>query len=130
MAPDRPETFMDKPFLLAAAALLIATAAHAADANNGKIIFGRCAICHTVAKGGPSGLGPNLFGVVGRKAASLPDFMYSGALKGSGITWTPDQLKTWVAGPARLVPGTKMAFGGISNPVQIGDVVAYLGTLK
>ena len=116
--------------LLAAGVLFAAPAAQAADANNGKIIFGRCAICHTVAKGGPNGLGPNLFGVVGRKAAALPSFMYSGALKGSGITWTPDKLKAWVASPARLVPGTKMAFGGISNPVQIGDVVAYLGTLK
>ncbi len=116
--------------LLAAGMLCAAPAAQAADPVNGKIIFGRCAVCHTVVKGGPNGLGPNLFGVVGRKAASLPSFMYSGALKGAGITWTPDKLKAWVAGPARLVPGTKMAFGGISNPVQIGDVVAYLGTLK
>ena len=116
--------------LIFAAALLTATAAQAADANNGKVVFGRCAVCHTVAKGGPNGLGPNLFGVVGRKAASLPNFMYSGALKASGITWTPDKLKAWISGPARLVPGTKMAFGGISNPQQVDDVVAYLSTLK
>jgi cytochrome c len=56
--------------------------------------------------------------------------MYSGALKGSGITWTNDKLTAWISGPARLVPGTKMAFGGISNPQQVGDVVAYLNTLK
>jgi cytochrome c len=111
-------------------ALGAATAAHAADANNGKTIFGRCAICHTVQKGGGNGLGPNLFGVVGRKAASLPSFMYSGALKASGITWTPDKLKMWIAGPQRLVPGTKMAFGGLSNTSQIADVIAYLSTLK
>jgi cytochrome c len=113
-----------------AGALLAASAAAAADANNGKIVFGRCAICHTVAKGGPDGLGPNLFGVVGRKAASLPSFMYSGALKNSGITWTNDKLKAWISGPMKLVPGTKMAFGGISNPSQVDDVVAYLNTLK
>ena len=116
--------------LILAALLLTATTAHAADANNGKTIFGRCAVCHTVNKGGSNGLGPNLFGVVGRKAASLSTFMYSGALKASGITWSNDKLKAWIGGPARLVPGTKMAFGGISNATQVDDVVAYLNTLK
>jgi cytochrome c len=116
--------------LVLTAALLTASAAQAADPNNGKTIFGRCAVCHTTNKGGGNGLGPNLFGVVGRKAASLPSYMYSGALKNSGITWTNDKLTAWISGPSRLVPGTKMAFGGITNPVQVGDVVAYLGTLK
>lgn len=116
--------------LILTTALLAASAAQAADANNGKTIFGRCAICHTVDKGGANGLGPNLFGVAGRKAAALPNYLYSGALKGSGITWTGDKLKAWISAPARLVPGTKMAFGGISNPGQVDDVVAYLGTLK
>ena len=119
-----------RKIFLATAIVLLATAAQAADANNGKTIFGRCAVCHTVAKGGANGLGPNLFGVAGRKAASLPSYMYSGALKTSGITWTNDKLKAWISGPARLVPGTKMAFGGISNAGQVDDVVAYLGTLK
>jgi cytochrome c len=115
---------------LTAAALLAAPAAMAANAGNGKTIFSRCAACHTVEKGGGNGLGPNLFGVVGRKAASLPTFMYSGALKGSGITWTNDKLKVWVMGPQRLVPGTKMAFGGLSSASQADDVIAYLDTLK
>jgi cytochrome c len=117
-------------FLSAAALALLATSAHAADPANGKSIFARCAICHTVQKGGPNGLGPNLFGVVGRKSASAPGFMYSGAMQHSGITWTNDKLKAWIAAPARLVPGTKMAFAGISNPSQVDDVIAYLGTLK
>jgi len=110
--------------------LLAAPAALAADAGNGKTIFARCAACHTVVKGGGNGLGPNLFGVVGRKAASLPSYMYSSALKGSGITWTNDKIKTWIMGPQRLVPGTKMSFGGLSSPSQADDVVAYLDTLK
>jgi cytochrome c len=102
----------------------------AADAGNGKAIFARCAACHTVIKGGPNGLGPDLFGVVGRKAGSLSNYMYSGQLKASGITWTNDKLTAWVQGPQRLVPGNKMAFGGISNPAQVADLVAYLDTLK
>jgi cytochrome c2 len=106
------------------------TQAMAADAGNGKAIFARCAACHTVIKGGPNGLGPDLFGVVGRKAGSLSNYMYSGQLKASGITWTNDKLTAWVQGPQRLVPGTKMAFGGISNPAQVADLIAYLDTLK
>ena len=121
---------MGKIFLSVSLLALLATSANAADANNGKTIFARCAICHTVQKGGRNGLGPNLFGVTGRKAASLSTFMYSGALKSSAITWTPAKLKIWVSGPARLVPGNKMAFAGISNAKQADDVVAYLGTLK
>jgi len=109
---------------------LLGIGAQAGDANNGKEIFARCAACHTVTKGGPNGLGPDLFAVVGRKAASLPSYMYSGALKASGITWTNEKLAEWIAGPQKLVPGTKMAFGGISNQAQIADLVAYLDTLK
>lgn len=121
---------MRKIFLTAAAFAFIATTAQAGDASNGKTVFARCAICHTVQKGGPNGLGPNLFGVVGRKAASQAGFMYSGALKSAGITWSPDKLKAWVQGPMRMVPGTKMAFAGLSNAKQVDDVVAYLATLK
>ena len=114
----------------AASCALLVTSANAGDASSGKTVFSRCAICHTVQKGGANGLGPNLFGVVGRKAASLSTFAYSAALKNSRITWTPDKLKNWVTSPARMVPGTKMAFAGISNPKQADDVVAYLATLK
>lgn len=130
MIPPVPSGLYRTILLAAAIAMLAAPAARAADANNGKTVFGRCAVCHTVQKGGPSGLGPNLFGVAGRKAAALPGYMYSSALKASGITWTNDKLKAWIAAPSRLVPGTKMAFGGLSNTSQEDDVVAYLDTLK
>lgn len=109
---------------------LLVTSAAAGDAASGKTVFSRCAICHSVQKGGANGLGPNLFGVVGRKAASLSNFAYSPALKKSGLTWTPDKLKIWVTSPAKMVPGTKMAFAGITNSKQADDVVAYLATLK
>lgn len=107
------------------------TAAYAAgDAKAGAEVFKRCAVCHTNQKGGGDGLGPNLFGVVGRKAATRPGFAYSAPLKKAGITWNDANLTKWVAGPARVVPGTKMTFAGISSKRQQADVVAYLGTLK
>ena len=115
---------------LVALAACIATAHAAGDAKKGKDAFSACQICHTVVKGGPNGLGPNLFGIVGRKAASLPGFYYSVALKSSKIIWTNDKLKAWIMGPARLVPGNRMAFAGVSDPKKADDIVAYLGTLK
>ena len=116
-----------------ALALLAATplAAQAAgDAKAGAEVFKRCAICHTVEKGGGDALGPNLFGVMGRKAASKPGFAYSGPLQKSGLTWNAANLTKWVAGPQRMVPGNKMAFPGLSSKKQQADVVAYLGSLK
>lgn len=115
---------------VALVALLSCVAAHAGDPNKGKQAFGVCQTCHTVVKGGPNGLGPNLFGVGGRKAASLQGFYYSVALKNSKITWTDDKLKAWIMGPYKLVPGNRMAFAGISDPAKADDVVAYLDTLK
>ena len=111
----------------------VSSLAHAQDAGDavaGKAVFSRCAICHKVTKDGGNGVGPNLFGVVGRKSASLPGFEYSGPLKASGITWTDDKLSAWVAGPAKMVPGTKMAFPGITSKADIRNVVAYLDSLK
>jgi cytochrome c len=102
----------------------------AGDAKAGKSVFSRCAVCHTNDKGGGDGLGPNLFGIVGRKAASREGFAYSPALKKAGLTWTDVNLTKWVAGPARVVPGTKMAFAGITSKKQQADVVAYLTSLK
>src|ERR1051326_4132738 len=111
-------------------AVAISASAWAADAKNGATVFNRCIICHSNSKGAPAKIGPNLFGVVGRKAGSAPGFNYSAAMKGSGIVWTDDKLKAYLAHPAQVVPGTRMTFAGISNPRDIDDVVAYLGTLK
>jgi cytochrome c len=113
---------------LLAGSTLVAQAA--GDAKAGAEVFKRCAVCHTNEKGGGDGLGPNLFGVFGRKAASRPGFAYSAPLKKSGLVWNDANLTRWVAGPARVVPGTKMTFAGLSSKKQQADVVAYLAALK
>lgn len=100
------------------------------DPKAGAEVFKRCAVCHTDDKGGGDGLGPNLSGVVGRKAATRPGFAYSAPLKKSGLIWNEANLTKWVAGPARVVPGTKMTFAGLSSKKQQADVVAYLATKK
>ncbi len=123
-----PITRISLSFLAVA---LLSAAAHAAgNAKHGEEIFNRCALCHNAVKGGGNGVGPNLFGVVGRKAASLPNFYYSPALKNAKIIWTGDKLKKWVMGPQKMVPGTRMTFAGLTNPKDAEDVVAYLKTRK
>ncbi|HEX2593934.1 MAG TPA: cytochrome c family protein [Rhizomicrobium sp.] len=121
-------------FVIAAAATLAlgfaAPANAAGDAANGKTVFSRCSICHNAAKGAGNKIGPNLFGVVGRKAGTLAGFNYSAAMKGFGKTWTPQLLDTYLTHPGMTVPGTKMSFAGLSNVSQRADVVAYLQTLK
>jgi len=100
------------------------------DPKEGAEVFKRCAVCHTSEKGGGDGLGPNLFGVVGRKAATRPGFAYSAALKKTGLVWNEANLTKWVAGPQRVAPGTKMTFAGLSSKKQQADVVEYLEHLK
>jgi len=74
------------------------------------------------------GQGPSLTGVVGRKAASLPDYPYSAGLKASGLTWTAANLDLFVQAPAKLVPGTAMR-AVVSDPNDRRDLIDYLATL-
>ena len=106
-----------------------ALAAHG-DPVKGASVFQQCQLCHNAIRNGGNGLGPNLFGVVGRKAASLPNFAYSDGLKKSKIVWTDDMLKKWIAGPQKLIPGTRMTFAGLTNKQDVENVVAFLKTKK
>ena len=118
--------------LLALAAILAAPSVFAADAKNGKTVFDtKCGICHSAssAPGGPIA-GPNMVGLVGRKAASIEGFpMYSQALKGSGITWNTKLLDEFLANPMSKVPGTMMVISLPDNKER-ADVISYLATLK
>jgi len=120
--------------LVAIAALaFISSAAHAGgDPAKGKAAFERqCAICHTVDKGGPDRFGPNLFGIIGRKAGSEPDYAYTRAFKTrANWEWTEDAIGGWMMFPSTMVPGTAMGvFQGIAERDR-DDLVAYLATLK
>lgn len=118
-------------FLVAAGlAATIHSAQAAANAANGAVVFNRCAICHDNHKSGANRIGPELFGVVGRKAGTYAGFSYSMAMKKAGFVWTDTKLDAYVASPQQIVPGNKMPFAGITNPGQRADLVAYLDTLK
>ena len=100
-----------------------------ADLANGRREFRRCQSCHTVNEGGRSMVGPNLYGVVGRAAASTDGFSYSSALSQSGLVWTSDALDTWIENPRAMVPNNRMSFVGLRDADDRRDVIAYLASL-
>ncbi len=121
--------------LFVVAAAIVAPAMCAAgfkpDIENGKATFNTmCGVCHSVQQTGGPHEGPNLLGVVGRKAASEPEFTkYSPALKASKLTWSKKTLDKFLVNPMAMVPGTLMPMQIPDNKTR-ADVVAYLATLK
>jgi cytochrome c len=113
----------------AAALTLAGTAALAAgpsgDPAKGRTVFARCAMCHDLNRG-TTLIGPSMKGVLGRKSGSMPNFAYSAAMKGKNVVWNPATIDTFITAPSKFVPGTKMAFGGVPNPQERADLIAYL----
>ena len=99
-----------------------------ADPKAGKRVAGKCVSCHTLNKGGPNRVGPNLYGVAGRKVGSHSGFAYSSAMKGKGGTWTLELLYKFLADPTKELPGTKMAYR-LGKWKQRRDLIAYLASL-
>jgi cytochrome c len=108
----------------------VAEAAGAGNAQNGQKIFGKCAACHSIDPGGPNKVGPNLAGVVGRAKASHAGFNYSDAMKAKGGDWTLEDVAGFIHNPKGFVPGTKMLFPGIADTGDLGDLLAYLNSVK
>lgn len=110
--------------LLAPVGLAIPGTAQAAPPTS----FARCAACHNAEKGAGPKIGPNLYGVYGRKAAS-GTFSYSTALKNAKLTWNDATLDKWLTGPMQMVPGTLMSFPGLKDPAKRAELIAWLKTL-
>ncbi|WP_298285726.1 cytochrome c family protein [Acidocella sp.] len=101
--------------------------ANADIAKGQAVVAQQCSACHTLAKGAANGVGPNLYGVVQRKAFSAPGFGYSSAVSAkAGQPWTVDSLSDWLKAPNSFAPGTAMSFAGIKNDQTRADVIAYL----
>ena len=124
---------------VASAAVLVAFGGSvfaAGDAAKGKDVFtsAMCATCHQVGPGAKNGVGPELNGIVGRKAASLADYpSYSAGMKklgAEGFVWTEENLDKWIANPKAMIPDSIMSltFQGLPDAQQRADVIAYLKT--
>lgn len=116
--------------LFAGAALMSGPALAAGDAAAGEKVFKKCAVCHAVGPKAHNKVGPNLNGVIGRKAGTEKGYNYSKAMKASGLTWTPANITKYVQNPKATVPGNKMAFAGLKTQADINNLLAYLGTFK
>lgn len=123
--------------LILSAALLagfaITAPAFAQDADAGQRVFNQCRACHTIDKGGRNGVGPNLWGIVGRKAASIEGFRYSANMRTlgeGGHVWTIENLAPYITNPKAVVPQGSMSFAGLRNEQQLKDLLAYLGKQK
>ncbi|MGO8797724.1 MAG: c-type cytochrome [Roseiarcus sp.] len=103
-----------------------AGAARAQDAAAGEHVFIKCRACHMIGEGARNMVGPSLNGIVGRPAGTFPGYSYSDANKSSGFTWDEATLKEYLKNPRAKVPGTKMAFVGLSSQADIDNVIAYL----
>ncbi len=87
--------------------------------------FAICAGCHDTRAGIGHRVGPNLHGVVGRRAGSAPGYAYSEAMKRSGIVWDAQTLDAFLASPQKQVPGSRMR-NTTSDPQRRRAVIEYL----
>ncbi len=117
-------------------AVLVASASNAWAADTiGEPVAGRaifqhtCQNCHSIEIG-VNKVGPSLWNVVGRQAATVPDFVYSEGMKANKTSWTAAALDTYLADPRGDVHGAKMYFKGLPEAKDRADVIAYLQTLK
>jgi cytochrome c len=101
--------------------------AQSGDATRGERLFNQqCKACHTVEKGGRNGIGPNLFGIFGQKAAAVEGFSFSEAMQKSGIVWDDKTMSDYLKDPKTRVPGGKMVYAGLKQQAQLDDMLAYL----
>lgn len=101
-----------------------------ASVERGIQLARQCAACHNFVEGQGAKIGPDLYGVVGRKIASASGFKFSSALKGVNGEWTFDELNKWLTNPRAMVPGTAMTYAGMQNEKQRADLIAYLNSLS
>jgi cytochrome c len=120
---------MMKAVLAGAFGLLLTAggAMAAGDPAAGEKIFQSiCTSCHAIGPGATNRLGPELNGVIGRKAGTAEGYRYSGPMKNSGLTWDEATFAKFIANPRGMVPGTKMSYAGLTDPNDIANITAYL----
>lgn len=102
----------------------------AADPAAGEAVFAKCTACHTIAQGAPDGIGPNLYGILGKPIGQhAAGFAYSSALVEKGGEWTWENMDAWLESPRSFAPGTKMSFAGLSSAEDRANVMVYLASM-
>lgn len=125
---------MSRPIHILAALIAFSAAPALAEeatgnAEAGQRVFNQCRACHSINQGGRAMVGPNLFGIVGRRAGSFEGFRYSRPMHEKheqNFVWTVDNLRAYIRNPKDIVPGGSMSFPGLRNEQQLNDLLAYL----
>ena len=97
-----------------------------ADIAKGGEVFKKCASCHNAADGGANGIGPNLWGIIGKPIAKHAGFAYSDVLTAKGGNWDFAAMNEWLANPRKFASGTKMSFAGLAKPEDRANVIVWL----
>lgn len=105
----------------------------AGDIGKGKTVFNKCRACHSI-KPEKNGVGPTMFGVIGRKAGSVAGFKRYKGLKTADWVWDEETLSNYLADPRKF---TKSRTGKNSSMVlklkkerDRNNVIEYLKTIK
>ena len=96
------------------------------NADDGAKIFKKCAACHSIAEGGANKIGPALWGVIGRKAGSVPNYKYSKAMAAYSKNWSFEEMNGFLIKPKDWIKGTKMSFAGLKNAKDRASVILYM----
>ncbi len=124
---------MKRVLSLASLAAAAAGLTPAAADDAGQKVFNRCRACHAIGPGAHNKVGPQLNGIIGRKAGSVAGFNYSDALKqkaAAGLVWTEANLQQYLDSPDTFIPNGVMAFAGVKNEGELKDLIAFLKTQK
>ena len=97
-----------------------------ANLKRGQLMFILCKTCHELEPNLPHKAGPNLHGIMGRKAGSIAGFKFSDALARSGVVWTPETMDAWIKQPTALVPGSAMALAGLPSDADRASIIAWM----
>jgi cytochrome c len=89
----------------------------------------QCGTCHSLNTADPPRQGPNLAGVVGRKAGSLPGFKYSVGFANADFVWDEGHLDAWLTRPQAVIPGAIMPYAQANADVR-HSIIAYLEAQK
>jgi cytochrome c len=122
--PAEPQP--QRPFDVQVVVARLATA----DVERGESEFRVCRVCHKADRSGSHTIGPNLWGVVGRRPASREGYAYSQSLAAKGGTWSYAELARYLHDPRGAVPGNRMAFRGIVDETKVANLIAYMRTLS
>ena len=96
------------------------------SATEGAKIFKKCLACHNIGKGDPNKIGPNIFGVLNRKAGSVSGYKYSKAMLAYGKIWSFEEMNGFLIKPKNWIKGTKMSFAGLKNAKDRAAVILYM----